>query len=86
MKLDIQLFAVPFRKTSKTRKRMRRTHYKISANEMTTCPKCGATIKPHRVCKNCGTYKVKKLLNRMKKKTNSSFFWIEKQSCLWYDK
>ena len=44
MKLEIQLFAVPFRKTSKTRKRMRRTHYKISANEMTTCPKCGATI------------------------------------------
>ena len=33
MKLDIQLFAVPFRKTSKTRKRMRRTHYKISENE-----------------------------------------------------
>ena len=29
MKLNIQLFAVPFRKTSKTSKRMRITHYKI---------------------------------------------------------
>ena len=26
MKLDIQMFAVPFRKVSKTRKRMRRSH------------------------------------------------------------
>ena len=34
--------AVPFRKVSKTSGRMRRTHYKISANTTTTCPKCGA--------------------------------------------
>ena len=64
MKLEIQLFAVPFRKTSKTRKRMRRTHYKISANEMTTCPKCGATIKPHRVCPKCGRYKGKNIVEQ----------------------
>lgn len=49
--------AVPFRKTSKTRKRMRRTHYKISANQTNKCPKCGAMKKPHRVCSTCGTYK-----------------------------
>ena len=59
MKLDIQLFAVPFRKVSKTRGRKRRTHYKISENTTTICPKCGATVKPHRVCKECGTYKGK---------------------------
>ena len=41
LKLDIQLFAVPFRKVSKTRKRMRRTHYKIEANGTVKCPKCG---------------------------------------------
>ena len=62
MKLDIQLFAVPFRKTSKTRKRKRRTHYKISENQTTKCPKCGATIRPHRVCPNCGTYKGKEVV------------------------
>ena len=56
--------AVPFRKTSKTRKRKRRTHYKITANEMTKCPNCGATIRPHRVCENCGTYKGKEVVKK----------------------
>ena len=44
MKLNIQLFAVPFRKTSKTSKRMRRTHYKIEGKTTTSCPKCGEAI------------------------------------------
>ena len=54
--------AVPFRKVSKTSGRMRRTHYKISANETTKCPKCGAEIRPHRVCTECGTYKGKEVV------------------------
>ncbi len=54
--------AVPARKVSKTSGRMRRTHYKISAKTVTTCPKCGAPVKPHRVCKNCGTYKGKEVI------------------------
>lgn len=49
--------AVPFRRTSKTKKRMRRTHLKIEAATLTTCPKCGATIQPHRACPKCGYYK-----------------------------
>jgi len=49
--------AVPFRKVSKTRKRMRRSHNALTANMTTKCPKCGASIKPHRVCKECGSYK-----------------------------
>lgn len=49
--------AVPFRKTSKTSKRMRRTHYKIEANGMVKCPNCSAMIRPHRVCDACGFYK-----------------------------
>ena len=64
MKLDIQLFAVPFRKVSKTRGRKRRTHYKISENTVTTCSKCGATVKPHRVCKECGNYKGKEVIKK----------------------
>ena len=31
----------------------------------TVCKECGATIKPHRVCKNCGTYKGKKVVGRI---------------------
>lgn len=56
--------AVPFRKTSKTRKRMRRTHYKIAANTVTKCPTCGADVKPHRVCKKCGSYKGKEVVSK----------------------
>ncbi len=55
--------AVPFRKVSKTRKRMRRTHDKIKAVELSKCPQCGATKKPHRVCPVCGTYKGKVEIN-----------------------
>ena len=54
--------AVPFRKVSKTRKRMRRTHYKIEENGTTKCSNCGAIIRPHRVCAECGFYKGKKVL------------------------
>lgn len=56
--------AVPFRKTSKTRKRMRCTHYKINENDTTKCPNCGEAIRPHRVCSNCGTYKGKEVIKK----------------------
>ncbi len=61
--------AVPARKVSKTSGRMRRTHYKISAKTVTTCPKCGAPVKPHHVCKNCGTYKGKEIIATQKSET-----------------
>ena len=54
--------AVPFRKVSKTRKRMRRSHNAIEAATTTRCKECGAIIKPHRVCKACGSYKGKKVI------------------------
>ena len=34
-------------------------NYNISENGTTKCPKCGAEIRPHRVCTECGTYKGK---------------------------
>ncbi len=63
MKLNLQLFAVPFRRTSKTKKRMRRTHLKKEAGEFLTCPKCGAAIRPHRACAKCGYYKNEDVLH-----------------------
>jgi len=62
MTLDIQLFAVPFRKVSKTRKRMRRAHNAMEVPGVTKCTNCGEIIKPHRVCANCGNYKGKTVL------------------------
>lgn len=54
--------AVPARKVSKTRKRMRRSHNAMDLPETTKCPKCGEVIKPHRVCPKCGNYKDKKVI------------------------
>ena len=48
--------AVPQRRISKTRKRLRRTHFKLNAAGLVTCPKCGAMIKSHHVCPKCGYY------------------------------
>ena len=55
-KLGGVLMAVPFRRTSKTSKRMRRTHFKLAVEGIANCPKCGAMIKSHHVCPKCGYY------------------------------
>lgn len=56
--------AVPVRKTSKTRKRKRRTHYKLVVPGMVKCPECGELKLAHRVCKECGTYKGQDVLDK----------------------
>ena len=48
--------AVPQRRISKTRKRLRRTHFKLNVTGLVTCPQCGAMIKAHHVCSKCGYY------------------------------
>jgi large subunit ribosomal protein L32 len=55
--------AVPARRTSKTAKRKRRTHFKLQVPGMTECPSCGELKLAHRVCKACGTYKGKEVIN-----------------------
>ena len=49
--------AVPFRKISKTRRDKRRTHFKLSVPGMVNCDKCGELKLALRVCKVCGSYK-----------------------------
>jgi len=51
------MMAVPFRRTSKTRKNKRRTHYKLAVPGMVKCPECGKMKLSHRICKECGSYK-----------------------------
>ena len=51
--------AVPQRRISKTRKRMRRTHFKLEVAGLVTCPNCGEMIKSHHVCPKCGYYEGK---------------------------
>ena len=60
--------AVPFRRTSKTKKRMRRTHLKKEVGAVTVCPKCGTAIRPHRACTKCGNYKGENVLGTEEEK------------------
>ena len=55
--------AVPFRRTSKTAKRLRRTHFKLSVSGLVTCPNCGNMIQSHRVCPSCGHYNGKQVVS-----------------------
>ena len=61
--------AVPFRRTSKTKKRMRRTHLKKTAATVLSCPNCGEPIKAHRACKECGYYNGKEVVKKSEKET-----------------
>jgi len=56
--------AVPFRRTSKTTKRMRRTHYKLEVTGVATCEHCGEVIKAHTVCPHCGYYGGKQIIKK----------------------
>lgn len=49
--------AVPKRRTSRARKRSRRSHDSLATQANAACPQCGAPRLPHRVCKSCGWYK-----------------------------
>ena len=53
--------AVPKRRTSKTRKRKRRTHWKLKAHNLVECSNCDEKILSHRVCPECGYYKGRKV-------------------------
>ncbi len=51
--------AVPKRRTSKTRRDKRRTHWKLAAPHLVPCPQCHELKPLHRVCLSCGYYKNK---------------------------
>ncbi|MDR2615511.1 MAG: 50S ribosomal protein L32 [Oscillospiraceae bacterium] len=56
--------AVPKSKVSKARRDKRRSsHWKLSAPNLVKCPKCGAYKLQHRVCKACGSYNGREVLN-----------------------
>lgn len=49
--------AVPKRRTSKMRKRIRRSSKKLKVPAMSVCPQCGEITRPHHACPFCGYYK-----------------------------
>ena len=53
----------PPRRISKTRKRKRRTHYKLDLPGMMLCPNCGEMKLSHHICKSCGYYDGRQVKN-----------------------
>jgi large subunit ribosomal protein L32 len=55
--------AVPKRKHCRSRSRKRRNgHMKMSPVQTISCPKCGETTIPHRICPSCGNYRGKEVI------------------------
>lgn len=48
--------AVPKRKTSKSRRNMRRAHHRLPSPSFGECANCGEHKLPHHVCSSCGYY------------------------------
>ena len=54
--------AVPKRRTSRSKRDMRRAnHDKVAAPNLVACPNCGEPAVPHRACASCGHYKGRKV-------------------------
>jgi large subunit ribosomal protein L32 len=48
--------AVPKKKTSKSRRNMRRSHHALPSAARVECPNCGELKRPHHICDACGHY------------------------------
>lgn len=53
---------VPKKKTSKSKRDKRRSHDHLRLPSLSICPQCHEAKFPHQVCRHCGTYKGKEVL------------------------
>lgn len=54
--------AVPKKRRSKSKKRIKRAHWKATAPTLTTCSNCQAVINTHQACHVCGHYKGRQVI------------------------
>ena len=54
----------PKKRTSSTKRDMRRSHHALKTAQTVVCSKCKADILPHRVCPKCGNYKAKEVVKK----------------------
>jgi large subunit ribosomal protein L32 len=54
--------AVPKRKTSPSRRNMRRSHHALVAVQTQECNNCGELMLRHHVCPACGFYKGREIV------------------------
>lgn len=58
----------PKRRTSKSRKNKRRTHWNLNEKNLVECPRCHEMKLPHRACLECGYYNGKPVISSLSKK------------------
>ncbi|MDR1908034.1 MAG: 50S ribosomal protein L32 [Holosporales bacterium] len=64
--------AVPKKKTSKSRRDMRRSHDGLPSINAAACPNCGAMRLSHHACPSCGWYNKKQVVKVSKDTVDSS--------------
>ncbi|MBX4211536.1 MAG: 50S ribosomal protein L32 [Candidatus Yanofskybacteria bacterium] len=57
--------AVPRHHMAKGKQGRRRSHLALKPTKLTTCSHCKKAILPHRVCRFCGFYKGREVINIM---------------------
>lgn len=54
---------VPKKKTSKSKRDMRRSHHALTAPAIGECPQCNAKKLSHHICPECGYYGDRQVLS-----------------------
>ena len=55
-RFEIEIMAVPKRKTTRSKRDMRRSHDALKPAAYGECPNCGELKRPHHICAACGHY------------------------------
>ena len=55
--------AVPKRKTSPSKRNMRRSHHALKSAAFQECPNCGELKLPHNLCAACGHYNGREIVS-----------------------
>lgn len=58
--------AVPKKKTSKSKRNMRRSHDGVAVVNNAGCANCGAPKQPHHLCRSCGWYGKQQIISTAK--------------------
>ena len=55
--------AVPKRKTTPSKRGMRRSHDSLTVASFQECPNCGELKRPHNLCTACGHYNGREIIS-----------------------
>lgn len=64
---------------TKSHRNSRRAHHALTAAATSVCSKCHASVLPHTVCKNCGTYRGRAMIDVLAKLTKKERKQKEKE-------